>query len=79
MLTSGTSWSDASLAPNPEFETLKSVENQGWSRISCEVSRSEGSRRRMLRMRHLALGDRVSGMLNWPLRILLKRELGSMS
>lgn len=53
--------------------------NHGCSRISREVRRSAGSRRRMERIRHLALGVSVSGMLKWPLRILLNSEPGSTS
>lgn len=53
--------------------------NQGCCCTCSALKRSEGSRRRRLRTRHLAREDTESGIVYCPRRIFVKRALGSTS
>lgn len=76
---SGTVWSGGANSSLSSGELSLPSRSQGWCSVSSELSRSHGSLLSRDRMRHLALGDRVSGVTNWPRLILRKREACSLS
>lgn len=73
-LQSGTNWSQSL-----ENQSFCSFANQGWYRISSDVKRSEGSLLNKDLIRHLARGERYSGMTKWPLDIFTNKEMCSES
>lgn len=76
---SGTVWSGGANRSRSSGELSLPSRSQGWCSVSSELSLSPGSLLSRDRMRHLAFGDRLSGVTNWPLLILRKREACSLS